>query len=353
LPRAPSSHTPPPTVATFGEIMLRLSPPGFERFLQSPQFVATWGGGEANVAVSLAQLGGNSRYITVLPPANPLADACIGELRRFGVDTTHVARGAGRLGIYFVEAGANQRPSKVVYDRAGSAIAIAGAGSIDWRQVLSGVSWFHITGITPALSESASGLALESLRAAKTLGATCSVDLNFRKNLWKWGRPAHEIMPDLLKVADVCIANEEDCQKCLNIQFEAGVESGALAHDKYKELAETVLSRFPALRKISITLRESRNASQNGWSACLHNRQEFVLSRKYDITHIVDRVGGGDSFAAGLIYGFLNFSSDAEALEFAVAASALKHSLPGDYSRFTVDEVLDLVRGGGSGRIQR
>ncbi len=342
-----------PIVATFGEIMLRLSPPGFERFLQSPQFVATWGGGEANVAVSIAQLGGESRYVTVLPEANPLAEACIGELRRFGVDTRHIARAPGRLGVYFVEAGANQRPSKVVYDRAGSAIAIAQPGSIDWQRVLHGAAWFHITGITPALSESAATLAIESLQAAKSIGAQTSVDLNFRKNLWKWGRSAQQVMPGLLQHADVCIANEEDCQKCLGIQFDMNVESGALAQEKYKDLAATVLERFPALKKIAITLRESRSASHNGWSACLHNRQEFMLSRQYEITHIVDRVGGGDSFAAGLIHGFLNLASDRDALEFAVAASSLKHSLPGDYSRFTADEVHELLRSGGSGRIQR
>ncbi len=333
--------------------MLRLSPPGFERFLQSPEFVATWGGGEANVAVSIAQLGGQSRYITVLPEANPLSDVCIGELRRFGVDTRQIVRGPGRLGIYFVEAGANQRPSKVVYDRAGSAIAIAKAGSIDWNEALADIGWFHVTGITPALSESAAALAIESLESVKATGASASIDLNFRKNLWRWGRAAYDVMPDLVKRADVCIANEEDCQRCLGIDAGVDVESGSLSQEKYKSLAETVLDKFPNLRKVAITLRESRNASHNGWSACLHNGSEFLLSRQYEITHIVDRVGGGDSFAAGLIYGFLNFSSDREALEFAVAASSLKHSLPGDYSRFTADEVMTLVRSGGSGRIER
>ncbi len=333
--------------------MLRLSPPGFERFLQSPQFVATWGGGEANVAVALAQFGERSRYITVLPESNPLSDAFIGELRRFGVDAGHIFRGPGRLGIYFVEAGANQRPSKVVYDRAGSAIAIAKPGSLDWKNALAEISWFHITGITPALSESAAAQALESIQAARQMGATISIDLNFRKNLWKWGRPAHEVMPEILKHADICIANEEDCQKCLDIKFEANIESGSLVQEKYKELADAVLERFSNLKKIAITLRESKSASHNGWSACLRNHEGFLVSRHYEITHIVDRVGGGDTFAAGLIYGLLNLSSDREALEFGVAASALKHSLPGDFNRFTAEEVNDLVRGGGSGRIQR
>ena len=343
-----------PVVATFGEIMLRLSPPGFERFLQSPSFVATWGGGEANVAVSIAQLGGQSRYLTVLPSENALADACIGELRRFGVDTSQVSRGAGRLGVYFVEAGANQRPSKVVYDRAGSAIAIADPESISWTEKLKGVQWLHVTGITPALSESAAALAINALREAQRLGARTSVDLNFRKNLWKWGRKAEQVMPDLLRHADVCIANEEDCQKCLGIQLEeVDVESGQLSHDQYRQLAATVLQNFPSLDKVAITLRESHNASHNSWSACLANCEDFIVSKRYEITHIVDRVGGGDSFAAGLIHGLLHFSSDRESLEFAVAASALKHSLPGDYSRFSEAEVMALVKGGGSGRIQR
>lgn len=333
--------------------MLRLSPPGFERFLQSPQLVATWGGGEANVAVSIAQLGGQSRYITVLPDANPLADSCIGELQRFGVETQHIVRGPGRLGLYFVEAGANQRASKVVYDRAGSAIAIAKTGAIDWHHALANASWFHITGITPALSESAAELAIESLRTAKELGQSTSIDLNFRKNLWKWGRPPYEVMPDLMKYADVCIANEEDCQKCLGIDIGLDVEGGSLNHENYRQLAGKVLEQYPQLQKIAITLRESKSASHNGWSACLHNRKEFLVSRNYEITHIVDRVGGGDSFAAGLIYGSLHLSSDRDALEFAVAASALKHSIPGDFSRFSADEVTKLAKGGGSGRIVR
>lgn len=340
-------------IATFGEIMLRLAPPGFERFLQSPQFVATWGGGEANVAVSAAQFGAKSRFITVLPQNNPIADAFVGELRRFGVDADHIVRGPGRLGVYFVETGANQRPSKVVYDREHSAIAIAKKGAIDWKQALAGITWFHITGITPAISESAAALALQSVQTAKEIGATVSVDLNFRKNLWRWGKKAHEVMPDLLRHADVCIANEEDCQKCLNVRVDIDVESGQLERQLYSELADRVLAAYPNLRMLAVTLRESKSASHNGWSACLNNRSQFLLSKHYEITHIVDRVGGGDSFAAGLIYGLTNLGSEQEALEFAVAASALKHSIPGDFNRFTADEVLALVKGGGSGRVQR
>ncbi len=340
-------------VAAFGEIMLRLSPPGYDRFLQTPQFEATWGGGEANVTVSIAQFGGKSRYITVLPANHPIADACIGELRRFGVDVEQIVRGPGRLGVYFVEKGANQRPSKVVYDRAGAAIAIAQPGSIDWTRAFSGTGWFHITGITPALSESAAALALESVEAAQTAGALASIDLNFRSNLWKWGKRAGEVMPGLLRHADYCIANEEDCQKCLDLHLDVDVEGGELEREKYRQLAETVLATYPNLKGIAITLRESKSASHNGWSACFHNREQFFLSRSYEITHIVDRVGGGDSFAGGLIYGLMNLPSPAEALEFAVAASALKHSIPGDFNRFSSEEVKALVRGGGSGRVQR
>ncbi len=341
------------TVAAFGEIMLRLTPPDHERFLQTPHFSATWGGGEANVAVSIAQFGGSSRYITVLPANHPMADACMGELRRFGVDVDHIVRGPGRLGIYFVETGANHRPSKVVYDRAGAAIAIAQPGSIGWDRVLNNIGWFHMTGITPALSDSAAALTLESVKAARELGATTSVDLNFRNNLWKWGKQAHEVMPEILREADICIANEEDCQKCLDLHLDVDVEGGSLEREKYRQLTETVLSAYPNLKGIAITLRESKSASHNGWSACFHNRDHFFLSRRYDITHIVDRVGGGDSFAGGLIYGLMYLSSAEEALEFAVAASALKHSVPGDFNRFTKDEVMTLVRGGGSGRVQR
>ncbi len=342
-----------PLIAAFGEIMLRLAPPGFERFLQSPQFMATWGGGEANVAVSAAQFGAKSRYITVLPKNNPIADSFVGELRRFGVDADHIVRSAGRLGIYFVETGANQRPSKVVYDREHSAIALAKPDSIDWKKALADVAWFHITGITPAISESAAELAMQSVRTAKELGASVSVDLNFRKNLWRWGKEAHHVMPDILRHADVCIANEEDCQKCLNIHVDIDVESGQLERELFGELTERVMASYPNLRAVAVTLRESKSASHNGWSACLNNGKQFLLSKHYEITHIVDRVGGGDSFAAGLIYGLTHLGSEQDALEFAVAASALKHSIPGDFNRFTAEEVTALVKGGGSGRVQR
>ncbi len=340
-------------VVTFGEIMLRLAPPGFERFLQSPQFVATFGGGEANVAVALSGLGVETSYVTVLAEKNPIADAAIGELRRFGVDTSSIVRGKGRMGIYFLEAGASQRGSKVVYDREGSAIAIAKPGAIDWDPALRGAGWFHITGITPALSESAASLALESARIARAAGATVSCDLNYRTNLWKWGKTAAQVMPDLLKLTDVVIANEEDVQMALGIEAGLDVRSGQLDPAQYQRLTGRVLDAYPNLRGIAITLRESKNASHNGWSACWRDRKEFLVSRTYDITHIVDRVGGGDSFSGGLIYGLMKLRSSQEALEFATALSCLKHSVPGDFCRVSVDEVNALLREGGSGRVQR
>jgi 2-dehydro-3-deoxygluconokinase len=341
------------TIVTFGEIMLRLAPPGFERFLQSPQFVATFGGGEANVAVALSVLGLPAAYVTVLPDKHPMADAVIGELRRFGVDTSRIVRGKGRLGVYYLEGGANQRPSKVVYDRDHSAIALAKPGDIDWDRVLEGAGWFHVTGITPAISASAADLALESARKAREKGLTVSCDLNYRKNLWKWGKPAAEVMRELMKFVDIAIANEEDVQMALGIQAAVDVHSGALDRAQYEKLTDKVLGEFANLKAIAITLRESKSASHNGWSACLNDRQAFLVSRHYEITHIVDRVGSGDCFAAGLIYGFQMLPTRQDALEFAVAASCLKHSIPGDFSRSTVDEVNALLKGGGSGRVQR
>ncbi|MBZ5633413.1 MAG: sugar kinase [Acidobacteriia bacterium] len=343
-------------VVTFGEIMLRLAPPGFERFLQNSQFVATFGGAEANVAVALASFGVPASFVTVLP-ANPIADAAVAELRRFAVDTSQIVRAPGRLGVYYLEAGANQRPSRVVYDRDHSAMALAKPGDISWPRVFEGAAslptWFHISGITPALSSSAADLALESVRAARGAGLTVSCDLNYRKNLWKWGRTARQVMPELVKYADVLIANEEDVQAALALEAEVDVQSGQLDRRQYEKLAGQVLSAYPNLRAIVITLRESFSASHNGWSACLHDGKQFLTSRRYEITHIVDRVGAGDCFAAGLIYGMLSELASQETLEFAVAASCLKHSIPGDFSRVGVAEVKALVNEGGSGRVQR
>ena len=339
-------------IVSFGEIMLRLAPPGFERFLQTPRFDATFGGGEANVAVALAGFGQPAVYVTALPE-NPIAQAAIAELRRFGVDTSKIVRRKGRVGIYYLEAGANQRPSKVIYDRDNSSIALAKPGEFDWDAIFEGAGWFHISGITPALSESAAALSLESLRKARGKGVTVSCDLNYRKNLWKWGRPAGDVMRELMPFVDVAIANEEDVQMSIGIQADVDVHSGALDRGQYEKLSAKVLAAFPNLKSVAITLRESHSASRNGWSACLNNRQEFLVSRAYDVTHIVDRVGAGDSFAAGLIYGMLQLPKHREALEFAVAASCLKHSIPGDFNRTTVDEVNGLLKGGGSGRVQR
>ena len=298
-------------------------------------------------------MGLPAAFVTVLPDKNPVADAVIGELRRFGVDTSRIVRGKGRLGIYYLEAGANQRASKVVYDRDHSAIALAKPGDINWDRALEDAGWFHITGITPAISSSAADLSLEAVQAARKRGITVSCDLNYRKNLWKWGKPTAEVMRELVKNVDIAIANEEDVQMALGIQAEVDVHSGQLDRAQYQKLTARVLGEYPNLKAIAITLRESKSASHNGWSACLNDRQGFMVSRAYEITHIVDRVGAGDSFAAGLIYGFQTLPSHQDALEFAVATSCLKHSVPGDFSRITVDEVNALLKGGGSGRVQR
>lgn len=339
-------------VVTFGEIMLRLKPPAFERFFQSPVFEATFGGGEANVAVSLANYGMDAAFVTVLP-SNDIGNACVAELRKHGVDTSLIQRSSGRLGIYYIEAGANQRPSKVVYDREYSAIALAKPGDIDWEKVFKGADWFHITGITPAISASAAELSIEAVKAAKRLGLTVSCDFNYRKNLWKYGKSATEVMPELVKYVDVGIANEEDCQKSLGIKADVAVETGELNIEQYKALTRKVMEAFPQMKAIAITLRESKSADNNGWSACLYDGEKFYLSRKYEITDIVDRVGGGDSFSGGLIYGLLKYESKEDALNFAVAASCLKHSISGDFNLVSTSEVEKLMGGDASGRVQR
>ena len=339
-------------VLTFGEIMLRLKAPGHERLFQSPSLEATFGGGEANVAVSLANYGVDAEFLTVLPD-NPLGAACIAELRKFGVGVGKIQFGLGRFGIYFLEAGANQLPSRVTYDRAGAAIAAAKPGDIDWNAALSSVDWFHITGITPALSETAMALSLEAVRAAKSKGITVSCDLNYRKNLWKYGRKTEDVMRELARFVDVAIANEEDCQKALGIQIDVDVAGGELDTEKYEALAAKVLDTYPDMKMIAITLRESVSADINGWAACLHDRSAFYLSRHYEIRDIIDRVGGGDSFSGGLIYGLTHYSGKQEALEFATAASCLKHAINGDFNRVNLSEVLNLLKGDASGRVQR
>lgn len=339
-------------VVTFGEIMLRLKSPANERLFQSPLLEATFGGGECNVAVSLANYGLDAAFVTAVPKNN-LGDAAIAEARRFGVDTRFIKRQGERLGIYFLETGSNQRPSKVTYDRAHSSIATASPGDFDWDAVFADAGWFHITGITPALSQSAADLSLEAVQQARAKGIPVSCDYNFRKNLWKYGRPAPSVMREMVKFVTVGIANEEDCQKSLGVETDVDVHSGELETEKYRQLAQRVMDEFPNLEKQAITLRESRSADRNGWGACLYNGSDFMLSAKYEITDIVDRVGGGDSFAAGLIYGLISYESDQQALDFAAAASCLKHTIPGDFNRVSVPEVEALMKGDASGRVQR
>lgn len=339
-------------MVTFGELMVRIKPLGCERFFQSSTVEATFGGGEANVAVSLANFGMNVAYVTVLP-SNDIANAGIAEMRKFNVDTSFIKRDSGRMGIYFLESGANQRASKVVYDRAGSSIALAKPGDIDWKTVFAGATWFHVTGITPAISASAAELSIESARIAQQMGLTVSCDFNYRGNLWKYGKKAPEVMTELVQYVDVGIANEEDCQKSLGVTADVQVERGHLDVDQYRTLSKKVMEAFPKMKLMAITLRESKSADHNGWSACLCSKDSFYVSRKYDITDIVDRVGGGDAFAAGLIFGLLNYDQNERALEFAVAASCLKHSISGDFNRVSVDEVEKLMGGDTSGRVQR
>ncbi|GAB4581081.1 MAG: sugar kinase [Anaerolineales bacterium] len=346
-----------PRIITLGEIMLRLKAPGFDRFFQSPLLEATFGGGESNVALSLANFGLNAAFVTALPK-NPIADACIRFLRGYSVDTSLILRQGERMGIYFLEEGANQRPSNVVYDRSHSAIATAKPEDFDWGKILDGASWFHITGITPALSQSAADLSLAAVRAAKARGITISCDYNYRAKLWKYGKTAPEVMGELVKFVDVGIANEEDCQKSIGVtltegDWEHAVTSGVLDANRYRALSEKMFATFPNLKYQAITLRESFSASHNGWSACLYNGEAFYVSRRYEITDIVDRVGGGDSFAAGLIYGLVTGMGEEDALNFAAAASCLKHSISGDMNLVSVSEVKKLMGGDASGRVQR
>ena len=341
-------------VVTFGEIMLRLKSPAYERFFQSPSLEATFGGGEANVCVSLANYGMDAAFVTVLPK-NDVGEACVRELRGFGVDVSGIVRAEGRIGIYYLETGAVQRPSKVIYDRAHSCMAEAKPGDIDWAKVFAGASWFHITGITPAISLGAADLSLEAVKAAKKMGLHVSCDLNYRKNLWKYGKTADQIMTELVQYVDTVIANEEDFQKSLLLKAESvgSVEEGELNVEQYKAIARLAMDRYPNIQRVAITLRESKSANHNDWSACLFNGKDFFLSRKYRITDIVDRVGGGDSFGGGLIYGLNAYDDEKTALEFAVAASCLKHTVPGDFNRVSVPEVENLMKGSGSGRVQR
>lgn len=337
-------------VVCFGEIMMRLSPPGMKRFTQAESFDVVYGGGEANVAVSLANYGLDSYFVTKLP-ANPLGDAAVNNLRRYGVRTDYIRRGGGRIGIYFLEMGASQRPSKVVYDRADSAISQVKPDEFDWETILEGASWFHVTGITPALSDQAAAAAIEAVKVAKRKGCTVSTDLNYRKKLWS-PEKANRVMSELVKYVDVAIGNEEDAEKVFGIKApDSDITAGALSTEGYRYVAAELAKRFD-FQKVAITLRESISASDNNWSALLYSDGEFLFSRKYPI-HIVDRVGGGDSFAGGLIYSILAGKPAQEALEFAVAASCLKHTIFGDFNLVSVDEVETLAGGDASGRVQR
>lgn len=337
-------------VITFGELMLRLAPPGYQRFLQSPVFEATFGGGEANVAVSLARFGVPAAFVSRFP-ANPIGDAALGELRREGVDTSLVVRGGERLGIYYCEKGASQRASKVVYDRAHSAIATASPADFDWPAIFQGAEWFHFTGITPALSDNCARLCLDACTAARQLGVKVSCDLNYRKNLWSTQK-AGEVMARLMPLVDVLIANEEDAEKVFGIKASnTDVASGRISHDGYLDVARQIQARF-GIKDVAITLRESHSASHNGWAGMFWTAGQAVFSKSYEI-QIVDRVGGGDSFAAGLVWALLAKKPAQEAIDFAVAASCLKHSIEGDFNRVSLDEVLALAKGDGSGRVQR
>ena len=337
---------------TFGELMLRLKSPGRERLMQSPSLEATFGGGEANVAVSLANYGLDAEFLSVIP-SNSIGEAAIGELRRFNVGTDKIIRTDGRMGIYYLETGANQRASKVIYDRAYSAISMFDPEKYDWDSIYNNVTWLHISGITPAISEQTKDASIASVKEAKKRGITVSIDLNYRKNLWKYGVDAKEVMSVMTGYADVIIANEEDCQKSLGLECKSNVEGGKLDNEDYRKLSNSLLEKYPNVKKVAITLRESKSADINFWAAALNNGTDFIVSRKYEMYDIVDRVGGGDSFAGGLIYGLNVLGDDKEALEFAVAASCLKHTIDGDFNRVTVDEVLKLAKGDGSGRVQR
>lgn len=342
-------------VVTFGEIMLRLATPEHLRFRQARSFNATFGGGEANVAVSLANYGIDVDYVTRLPQ-NDLGAACAAELRSFGVGTSNIVYGGERLGIYYLETGAVARPSKVVYDRAHSSAATVERGMIDWEQVLAGADWFHWTGITPAISASAAEVCLDACRAANSLGVKVSCDLNYRKNLWKYGKTAAEVMPALVECCDVILGNEEDAEKVFGIKpegFDAASTQGEVDAAAFRSVCTQLMARFPRAKKVVITLRGSINADHNTWGGVLFDGETLCRSPRYDITDIVDRVGGGDSFMGGLIYGLLTYDDDQRALNFAAAASALKHTIYGDFNMVSVAEVENLMKGDGSGRVAR
>jgi len=340
-------------IITFGEVMLRLTTPGYSRFAQQNQFDINFGGGEANVAVSLANYGLHSEFVSCLPD-NDIADACIRELKGLGVGANHILRSGDRMGIYFVEKGAVARASKVIYDRAYSSFSTIKPGMLHWKEILKNAGWFQWSGITPAVSENAANICLEGIKTANELGITVSCDLNYRKKLWKYGKRATDVMPKLVAGCDFVMGNEEDAEMCLGIKPDnTDITKGEIDTDAYIGVSREIMEQFPRVKKVITTLRESISASHNNWSGVIWNGKDLLKSKSYKITHIVDRVGGGDSFMGGLIYGLLLLESEQEALEFAVAASALKHTIEGDYNRVTIDEVKKLMGGDASGRVSR
>ena len=343
-------------IVTFGEIMLRLATPGYLRFSQAGELTATFGGGEANVAVSLANYGMDVEFVTRLPE-NDIAQACVKDLRKHGVKTDNIIYGGTRLGIYFLETGAVARASKVIYDRAHSAVSEIEPGMIDWDKVFEGAEWFHWTGITPAISQGAVDVCLEAIKAANRRGLTVSCDLNYRKNLWKYGRTAAEVMPELVEGCDIILGNEEDAEKVFGIKpegFDATATAGDVHAAEFESVCVQLMRRFGKAKKVIITLRGSINANHNTWGGVLYDGKTLYQSPRYDITHIVDRVGGGDSFMGGLIYGLMTHPGDDRyALDFAAAASCLKHTIYGDYNEVSVSEVENLMKGDGSGRVSR
>lgn len=342
-------------VVTFGEVMLRLATPGYQRFIQSNTLNATFGGGEANVAVSLSNYGIPTDFVTRLPK-NDIAEWCISDLRKYNVGVSNIVCGGDRVGIYFLETGAVARASKVVYDRANSAIADIKPGMVNWREIFKDAQWFHWTGITPALSQGAADACLEAIKIANEMGVTVSTDLNYRKNLWKYGKTASEVMPALTEGCDVILGNEEDAEKVFGIKpegFDVAHTGGEVNAAEFESVCTQMMKKFPRAKKVIITLRGSINANHNTWGGCLYS-DKLYQSKRYDITHIVDRVGGGDSFMGGLVYGLITYpNDDQKALDFAVAASCLKHTIYGDFNLVTVAEVENLMKGDGSGRVSR
>jgi 2-dehydro-3-deoxygluconokinase len=339
-------------VVTFGEIMLRLNPPDYQRFVQADTLEVSYGGAEASVATSLVNYGISAAFVTCLPP-HEMGQAAVNYLRSYGVDTSHIVRKGERIGVYYLETGANQRASKVIYDRAHSAVSEIKPGTVPWKEIFSGAKWFHFTGITPAISQSAADVTLEAVRSAKENGLTVSCDLNYRAKLWKYGKTAGEVMTGVMPYVDIAIGNEEDCQKVFGI---GGVDvkiAGEVSADRYLTVARDLMKRFPKLSKVGITLRGSLSATHNTWSAVLYDGKKLYSTTQYDIADIVDRLGAGDAFAGALIYCLLTGRNDQDSLDFATAASALKHSIPFDLNLVSKEEVETLVKEGGSGRVQR